>query len=100
MLEQGGAPRGWRGGGGAGRRPRQFPVSAVTACASTALGNFNLPRNKGEGDIPFTAISTGNVDPLECVLLKMGIDQAEFTPDNGNGRIHIYGGGPLSGEIR
>jgi hypothetical protein len=80
-----------------GRWRRKFPIPAVTACASTAVGNLNLPRNKGEGDIPFTAISTGNVDPLECVLLKMGIDQAEFTPDNGNGRIHIYGGGPLNG---
>jgi hypothetical protein len=66
----------------------------IPSCASTPLGDLNLPRNKGEGDIPITAVSTGSVDPLECVLLKMGVDQAEFTPDTGSGRIHIYGGGP------
>jgi hypothetical protein len=77
-----------------GRWRRQFTFS-VPACASTGLGNLYMPRNQSEGDIPLTAVSTGNVDPLECVLLKMGVDQAEFTPDNGTGRIHIYGGGPL-----
>ena len=76
-----------------GRWRRLFQVH-VTACATTALGDLNLPRNKSEGDIPLTAISTGSVDPLECVLLKMGVDQAEFTPDSGSGRIHVYGGGP------
>jgi hypothetical protein len=76
-----------------GRWRRVFSFN-VPSCASTALGDLNLPRNKSEGDIPLTAVSTGSVDPLECVLLKMGVAQAEFTPDTGSGRIHIYGGGP------
>jgi hypothetical protein len=76
-----------------GRWRRLFWFDAP-ACVSTKIGSLNLPRNQGEGSIPFTAISTGNVDALECVLLKMGVDQTEFTPDNGYGRIHIYGGGP------
>ncbi|MDP8999985.1 MAG: hypothetical protein M3O46_07730 [Myxococcota bacterium] len=76
-----------------GRWRRSFTVN-VPACATTALGDLNLPRNKTEGDIPLTAVSTGSADPLECVLLKMGVDQAEFTPDSGSGRIHVYGGGP------
>jgi hypothetical protein len=76
-----------------GRWRRTFTFN-VPSCTSTALGDLNLPRNKGEGDIPLTAVSTGSVDPLECVLLKMGVDQSEFTPDSGGGRIHIYGGGP------
>jgi hypothetical protein len=80
-----------------GRWRRQFTIPAVPACTSVSVGNLSMPRNQSEGDIPFTAISTGNVDPLECVLLKMGIDQAEFTPDSGNGRVHIYGGGALAG---
>jgi hypothetical protein len=76
-----------------GRWRRVFSFT-VPSCTSTALGDLNLPRNKSEGDIPLTAVSTGSVDPLECVLLKMGVDKAEFTPDSGSGRIHIYGGGP------
>jgi hypothetical protein len=77
-----------------GRWRRQFTFN-IPACASTSVGSLHMPRNQSEGDIPLTAISTGNLDPLECVLLKMGVDQAEFTPDSGTGRIHVYGGGPL-----
>ena len=76
-----------------GRWRRVFTFN-VPSCMSTPLGDLNLPRNKSEGDIPLTAVSTGSVDPLECVLLKMGVDKAEFTADSGSGRIHIYGGGP------
>jgi hypothetical protein len=83
-----------------GRWRRLFRFN-VPACASTALGSLNLPRNQSEGNIPLTAISTGDVDALECVLLKMGVDQAEFTRDSavgGTGRVQIYGGGPLTGQ--
>ena len=38
-----------------------------------------MPRTQAEGDIPFTAISTGQINPMECVLLKMGVDVSEFT---------------------
>lgn len=89
-----------------GRWRRQFTIATPTACATTAVspvggtvGVLNLPSNHTEGDIPLTAVSTGNVDALECVLLKMGVDQAEFTsntPPGGAaaGRINIYAGGP------
>jgi hypothetical protein len=77
-----------------GRWRRVFSFN-TSSCTTVSLPtDLNLPSNKTEGDIPLTAISTGSVDPLECVLLKMGVDQAEFTSDNGTGRIHIYGGGP------
>jgi hypothetical protein len=77
-----------------GRWRRQVMFAAPQACSTTAIGDFNLPRNHGEGQIPLTAISTGNVDALECVLLKMGVDQAEFTASSGAGRIHVYAEGP------
>ncbi|MDP9002159.1 MAG: hypothetical protein M3O46_18865, partial [Myxococcota bacterium] len=82
-----------------GRWRREFKLT-IPACATTPIGALNLPRNQSEGNLPLTAISTGNVDPLECVLMKMGVDQAEFTPDSaagGTGRVQIYGGGPLQG---
>jgi hypothetical protein len=79
-----------------GRWRRQLQIASPTACAATSIGDLNLPRNHTEGDIPLTAISTGTVDALECVLLKMGIDQAEFTSSTSapSGRIHIYAAGP------
>jgi hypothetical protein len=87
-----------------GRWRKQFTIPAVTACTTVPAGSFNLPRNQSEGDIPLTAISTGSVDALECVLLKMGLDQAEFTPDTGaggTGRIQMYSGdpGPNGGSL-
>jgi hypothetical protein len=83
-----------------GRWRRQVMFPAPQACSTTAIGDFNLPRNHGEGQIPLTAISTGNVDALECVLLKMGVDQAEFTTNSGGGRIHIYAEGPNTYVIK
>jgi hypothetical protein len=84
-----------------GRWRREFQITPPSACAMTSIGDLNLPRNHTEGSIPLTAISTGAVDALECVLLKMGVDQAEFTANTANpsGRIHIYAKGPGS-ELR
>ncbi|MGA3119707.1 MAG: hypothetical protein ABSF69_02960 [Polyangiaceae bacterium] len=88
-----------------GRWRREFQIATPTACTTSPVapvglpaGILNLPRNPGEGDIPLTAVSTGNVDALECVLLKLGVDQAQFTsntPAAGTplGRIHVYAGG-------
>lgn len=77
------------------RREVQFNVPA---CATTPVGDIHMPRNKTDStpasaaNIPFTAVSTGSVDALECVLLKMGVDQAEFTQPGGGGRIELYNG--------
>jgi hypothetical protein len=84
-----------------GRWRREFELTPPSACAMTSIGDLNLPRNQSEGSIPLTAISTGAVDALECVLLKMGVDQTEFTANTAkpSGRIHIYAKGPGS-ELR
>lgn len=74
-----------------GRWRKQFTVQ-TTACANTVVdaAKTALPKNKTEGDIPLTAISTGAVDGLECVLRKIGIQDSEFTNPSGNGRIRLY----------
>lgn len=74
-----------------GRWRKQFTIQ-TTACTNTPVDDVKarLPKNKTEGDIPLTAISTGNVDGLECVFRKIGIDDTEFTDATGNGRIRLY----------
>jgi hypothetical protein len=78
------------------RRLQMLPT--VPDCTSTTVpaANSRLPRNKFDGwnntaDIPRMAIATGNVDPMECMMLKMGIDPAEFQlPGSGARRIDFY----------
>ena len=78
-----------------GRWRRQITVdTSQGSCANTAISASvtRFPRNQTEGDIPKFAISSGNVDQVECVLRKVGIDDAEFTNPAGTGRINIYTG--------
>jgi hypothetical protein len=77
-----------------GRWRRQVKVPVVASCADTKLAPdlTRLPRNHTEGDIPKTALKTGDSDSPECVLRKMGIDDAEFTAPGGGGRFELYRG--------
>lgn len=68
----------------------------TTACGSSTI-SLNMPQNHTQGDIPWIAIATGSADQAECVLLKMGISQAEFTDPGGGGRINLFGGGGARG---
>jgi hypothetical protein len=82
-----------------GRWRRQLTVPTTVACQSTAMpASFAvMPQNQTQGDIPKIAIATGSADAAECVLLKMGISQSEFTDPSGTGRINIFGGGGAAG---
>jgi len=72
-------------------RWRVQSVVNTTACVNTAI-NLRMPQNQNQGDIPKIAIATGSVDQVECVLLKMGISQSEFTDPSLSGRINFYTG--------
>jgi len=75
-----------------GKWRRQVTIANVPSCTSTAIDATmtSLPSKHADGDIPKIAIATGNADPFECLLLKMGMDPTEITPSSGNGRIHFY----------
>jgi len=83
-----------------GRWRRQLVIPSVTACAANPMpANFAvMPSDHTQGDIPYIAIATGEADPAECVLLKMGIAQTEFTDPGGTGRINLYAGGNAGGS--
>lgn len=81
-----------------GRWRRQFTVATTTSCADTAFSG-RMPKNQAEGDIPLIAIPTGSSDAVECVLRKVGIDDAEFTNPLSTGRIHLYAGTRSRGAI-
>ena len=74
-----------------GRWRRQLTIATTAACVDTAFST-RMPRNQSEGDIPKIAVATGSQDSVECVLRKVGIDDAEFTDINGTGRINLFSG--------
>jgi len=77
-----------------GRWRRQVIIPEIKACVDNPVGTdlTRLPRNKGEGDIPHIAIASSPYDAEECILRKIGLDDAEFTAPGQNGRVHIYEG--------
>lgn len=75
-----------------GKWRRTLTIPTVTACADTALAasDTRLPKNASEGYMPRIAISTGGADALECLVRKLGIDDAELGTDGSAGHIHLY----------
>jgi hypothetical protein len=92
-----------------GRWRRQITIPKVAECQDTVLdaAQTRLPKNKSEGDMPQMAIATGNADPFECLLQKIGVDDAEVTTAANGGKVHYFryngveleGGSPNGSEM-
>ncbi len=84
------------------RRAVNHTIPAENGCKTTALpvtlpeNPTRLPRSMDDGlavNIPRIAVSTGEVDAMECVLEKMGIAHTEFgNPTDAEARVHLYRG--------
>ncbi len=88
------------------RRAVKHTLPESAACETTTLPTTlpdnptRLPRSMSDGiavNIPRIAVSTGQIDAMECVFEKMGIAHEEFgnPGDDGSGaaRVHLYRGG-------
>lgn len=75
----------------AGRAKTHLPTRSTASIASGAC-TANAADATDQGDIPLTAIATGDVDTLECVLRKIGINDCEFTSPAVSkiGRVRLY----------
>jgi hypothetical protein len=88
------------------RRAVTQHLPAAAACtttdfpASLPANPTRLPRSGSDGlavHLPHVAVTTGQIDAMECVLEKMGIAHAEFGNPGADGdaaaRVHLYRGG-------
>ncbi|HUS32135.1 MAG TPA: hypothetical protein VMZ53_26730, partial [Kofleriaceae bacterium] len=75
-----------------GKWRKRVAIPMVNECQDNPLPPelTSLPTSRQEGDIPKMAIATGSCDALECLVRKLGIADTEFTPEGGNGRVHLY----------
>jgi hypothetical protein len=72
----------------------------VTACQVNGQPDrsLTLPSTVPPGDtddnIPDIAVSTGNKDTLECLMLRIGLPASEYVPGGATGgHVHIFSGG-------
>jgi hypothetical protein len=88
------------------RRAVRVTVPEASACKDFALPTSlpdnpaRLPRHTSDGlfvHIPKIAISTGQIDAMECVFSKMGLADTEFGDPGADGgaapQVHLYRGG-------
>ncbi len=67
--------------------------SGLNNYSGSASCPTRLPRVQSEGNIPLTAIGTGGLDAIECMLYRIGVSSSTYSDENGTGRIHIFDDG-------
>ena len=78
------------------RRVVQVPAGISESCESRALPleYTRLAAHTTDGlsgtHLPKIAVSTGQVDAMECVLRGIGFADSEFSLKSGSGRVHMY----------
>lgn len=78
-----------------GKWRRQVTIPEVLPCTNNVLADpsqTRLPSSRAEGDMPRIALTTGELDALECLLRKIGIADSEFTPESEGGRVTLFAG--------
>jgi hypothetical protein len=80
---------------------REVNIGTVEPCVDNPVVDhaLELPSNRSEGDIPKIAVVTGIADALECLMRKLGIDDAEFSNPREEGRVNLFAGLNGTGEF-
>jgi hypothetical protein len=76
------------------RKVVDLPIASPCAANAVPDDTFRLPgRHEGHNSIPRIAVATGDYDAMECVLLKIGLEQGQFDLYEGS----AFGGDPFGG---
>ncbi|HEY3822489.1 MAG TPA: hypothetical protein VGL81_35235 [Polyangiaceae bacterium] len=79
-----------------GKWRKEIIVPTITQCSTTnSAGKITLPKNLTDGlyaSLPNIAVSTGGLDTLECLLTRVGVDEAYFTGQTAGPGVHIFQG--------
>jgi hypothetical protein len=80
-----------------GKWRKEITIPSITECMVNQAGSVTLPKNLSDGayaSLPSIAVSTGSADTLECLLTRVGVDEAMFTGTPGaTAGVHVYQGG-------
>lgn len=77
-----------------GKWRREVTVTGIEPCVENELDEnlTRLPRNQAEGNIPKIAVAAGGCDSMECLVRDIGLDDSEFTTNDGDGSVHLFSG--------